>query len=58
MAPDTKKRSVLDSGDVDAMWSLAGTPDGVDDLELTERLLHALPDSDTRHAALAARPTL
>jgi hypothetical protein len=37
------------------MWALAETPDGADDMELVERLLHALPERDPRHAVLSAR---
>lgn len=49
------RRAVLGGGDVDAMWALAETPDGADDMELVERLLHALPERDPRHAVLSAR---
>jgi hypothetical protein len=37
------------------MWLLAETPSGADDVELAERLTHALPPSDPRHAAMSAR---
>ncbi|OJY47539.1 GAF domain-containing protein [Pseudonocardia sp. 73-21] len=49
------RQAVLGGGDVEAMWALAETPDGADDVQLLERLLHALPDRDPRHAVLAAR---
>jgi GAF domain-containing protein len=51
----TLRRAVLDQGDVEAMWLLAETASGADDVELAERLSHALPPSDPRHAAMAAR---
>jgi hypothetical protein len=51
------RRAVLDGGDVDAMWAFAETPGGADDEELSEKLLHALPDRDPRHAVLSARAT-
>jgi hypothetical protein len=51
----TLRRAVLDQGDVEAMWLLAETPSGADDVELAERLTHALPPSDPRHAAMSAR---
>ena len=51
----TLRRAALDTGDTDAMWALAETPGGADDVELTERLVRALPDRDPRHAALTSR---
>jgi GAF domain len=51
----TLRRAVLDQGDVEAMWLLAETDAGADDVELAERLTHALAPSDPRHAAMAAR---
>jgi len=51
----TLRRAILDAGDVEAMWLLAETPTGADDLELAERLTRALPPSDPRHASMAAR---
>ncbi|MBB6377309.1 hypothetical protein BKA01_004567 [Pseudonocardia eucalypti] len=51
----TVRRAVLDAGDVEAMWLLAETRAGADDLELAERLAHALPIADPRHAGMAAR---
>jgi hypothetical protein len=51
----TLRRAVLDQGDVEAMWLLAETASGADDVELAERLSHALPPSDPRHATMAAR---
>lgn len=50
------RRAVLRSGDVDAMWELARTPDARDDTELTEALLRALPAGDPRTAVLCTRP--
>ena len=49
------RQSVLGTGDVEAMWALTEAPDGAGDVELLERLLHALPDRDPRHAVLQAR---
>jgi hypothetical protein len=51
----TLRRAVLDQGDVEAMWLLAETDSGADDVELAERLTQALAPSDPRHAAMAAR---
>ncbi|WP_246086117.1 GAF domain-containing protein [Pseudonocardia hydrocarbonoxydans] len=52
------RRAVLDSRDVDAMWAMAGTVDGVDDPELSRRLLRALPARDPRRPVLTARLTI
>lgn len=52
------RRAVLDSRDVDAMWALAGTADGRDDAELSQRLLRALPARDPRRPVLTARLTI
>lgn len=49
------RRVVLSRGDVHAMWQLASSADGTDDVELAEHLLRALPRTDPRHAVLAAR---
>jgi hypothetical protein len=54
----TLRRAILDAGDVEAMWLLAETATGADDLELAERLTRALPPSDPRHATMAARTEL
>ena len=51
----TLRRAVLASNDVDAMWALSETPDGPDDVELTEHLLQILPGRDPRHPVLTAR---
>jgi hypothetical protein len=52
------RRAVLDCGDTDAMWALAGTQDGADDEELALRLLRSLPVPDPRRAVLTARLTI
>jgi hypothetical protein len=52
------RRAVLDSRDADAMWALAGTPDGAGDVELAHRLLRALPPRDPRRPVLTARLTV
>ncbi|WP_300012009.1 GAF domain-containing protein [Pseudonocardia sp.] len=52
------RRAVLDSRDVEAMWALAGTADGADDPELSQRLLRALPACDPRRPVLTARLTI
>jgi len=49
------RRATLDRRDPEAMWSLADTPPGADDLELAETLADTLPRSDPRHAAILAR---
>jgi hypothetical protein len=49
------RRATLDRRDPEAMWSLADTPAGADDVELAEELARALPRSDPRHAAILAR---
>ena len=51
----TLRRAVLASNNVDAMWALSETPDGPDDVELTEHLLQILPGRDPRHPVLTAR---
>ncbi|WP_037080700.1 GAF domain-containing protein [Pseudonocardia spinosispora] len=51
----TIRRAVLDSGDAEAMWLVAETDTGADDLELAERLAASLPLSDPRHATITAR---
>lgn len=51
----TLRRAVLDQDDVEAMWLLAETDTGADDVELTERLTSRLPRSDPRHATITAR---
>lgn len=51
----TLRHAVLDRGDIEAQWTLAESPQGLDDVELTERLLRALPDGDPRWAILVAR---
>jgi hypothetical protein len=51
----TLRRAILDADDVEAMWLLAETPAGADDVELAERLAAALPWSDPRHATMTAR---
>ncbi|HTK66522.1 MAG TPA: GAF domain-containing protein [Pseudonocardia sp.] len=49
------RRATLDRRDPEAMWSLADTDSGGDDVELAEALADALPRSDPRHAAILAR---
>lgn len=49
------RRATLDRGDPEAMWSLAETSAGADDVELAEELARVLPRSDPRHAAILAR---
>ena len=51
----TLRRAVLDADDVEAMWLLAETQPGADDVELAERLAAVLPPSDPRHATMTAR---
>ncbi|MGH3566016.1 MAG: GAF domain-containing protein [Pseudonocardia sp.] len=51
----TLRHAVLGRGDIEAQWTLAESPQGLDDAELTERLLRALPDGDPRGAILVAR---
>jgi len=51
----TLRRAVLDQDDVEAMWLLAETDTGADDVELAERLTSRLPWSDPRHATMTAR---
>jgi hypothetical protein len=51
----TLRRAVLDQDDVEAMWLLAETDTGADDVELVERLTSRLPRSDPRHATITAR---
>jgi hypothetical protein len=51
----TLRRAVLDQDDVEAMWLLAETDTGADDVELAERLTSRLPRSDPRHATITAR---
>jgi DNA-binding winged helix-turn-helix (wHTH) protein len=53
----TLRQAVLDTGDVEAMWLLAETTTGRDDIELAERLAAALPSADPRHATMTARAT-
>ena len=48
------RRAVLSSGDVEAMWLFAQSPDGMVDDEIAQRLVHALPTRDPRHAMLLA----
>jgi hypothetical protein len=49
------RRATLGRRDPEAMWSLADTEVGAEDLELAEALAEALPRTDPRHAAMAAR---
>jgi hypothetical protein len=49
------RRATLDRRDPEAMWSLADTPAGADDVELAEELARTLPRRDPRHAAILAR---
>ena len=51
----TLRRAVLDQDDAEAMWLLAETDTGADDVELAEWLTSRLPWSDPRHATITAR---
>lgn len=44
------RRVILDSGDPDALWSFWDTSCGVDDAEVVDALIRALPATDTRRA--------
>jgi hypothetical protein len=46
------RSAVLRRGDTAALWALARTPAGRQDVEVVERLRHVLPVSDPRHAEL------
>ncbi|MEU6754070.1 helix-turn-helix domain-containing protein, partial [Spirillospora sp. NPDC046719] len=49
------RRSALDRGSADALWTYAQTEQGRGDLEALERLREVLPQDDPRLAAVATR---
>jgi hypothetical protein len=51
----TLRRAILHSADVEAMWLLAESAPGHDDVELAERLTAELSPADPRHATMATR---
>ncbi|MFI0353956.1 GAF domain-containing protein [Actinomadura sp. 9N407] len=49
------RRSLLDHGDIDLLWTYTRTETGRNDLEVLEHLSALLPPGDPRHDAVAAR---
>lgn len=48
------RRAVLDGGDVDALWEFGASEPGREDVEVWERLLAELADSDARRSSVLA----
>jgi hypothetical protein len=51
------RNTVLQRGDIEALWAYAGTAEGKVDEQVRERLLHLLPVTDPRQAGLHDRPS-